>query len=387
MPKKGQVSSEEYYKDYLAQTSSSTSNSKDNKSSLVRNTTLLLALVALPAGLYYVWEQKDATSKVVPESHIVNKVNTKPMLSSNPSVDMSQKVKQVTVKNKAIEEEQIQKTKLASIEKEKQAKVAKEKAIETQRKAKAEKIRLAKIKADTLAKKKELEVQRLAKIKVKQETLAKKEAEAKRTRLAKIEADRKEKIAQDKLTREKLAKEKLEKEKLAKEKNIAKAKAEKVRLAKLEADKKMQLVQNDIQKLEQALLSGLIESEAPTSTKNSKKIDTFNKIVVNKKSIIKENTNTNFSQVEQELTSIMNTSNKNKNNYTKALKKEAKVREDEMQYVLVKEGDTLFYIAKRIYGDAMLYPVIFDANPDILNDPARISIGQKLRVPKIKGIN
>lgn len=377
MPKKGQVSSEEYYKDYLAQTSSSTSNSKDNKSSLVRNTTLLLALVALPAGLYYVWEQKDATSKVVPESHIVNKVNTKPMLSSNPSVDMSQKVKQVTVKNKAIEEEQIQKTKLASIEKEKQAKVAKEKAIETQRKAKAEKIRLAKIKADTLAKKKELEVQRLAKIKVKQETLAKKEAEAKRTRLAKIEADRKEKIAQDKLTREKLAK----------EKNIAKAKAEKVRLAKLEADKKMQLVQNDIQKLEQALLSGLIESEAPTSTKNSKKIDTFNKIVVNKKSIIKENTNTNFSQVEQELTSIMNTSNKNKNNYTKALKKEAKVREDEMQYVLVKEGDTLFYIAKRIYGDAMLYPVIFDANPDILNDPARISIGQKLRVPKIKGIN
>ena len=68
-----QMNEKEYYKDYLAQTSG---NSTQKKLSLVKNTTLILALIALPAGLYYVWEQQESQNKVV----INNKIQTKETL-------------------------------------------------------------------------------------------------------------------------------------------------------------------------------------------------------------------------------------------------------------------------------------------------------------------
>ena len=49
----------------------------------------------------------------------------------------------------------------------------------------------------------------------------------------------------------------------------------------------------------------------------------------------------------------------------------------------VKPGDTLGAIAQRFYGKASLYPKIFDANRDILNNPDLIKVGQKLRIPKL----
>lgn len=51
------------------------------------------------------------------------------------------------------------------------------------------------------------------------------------------------------------------------------------------------------------------------------------------------------------------------------------------QYHVVKKGDTLSKIAREYYGDANLYPQIFEANRDILKDPNKIQIGQKLRIP------
>ena len=51
------------------------------------------------------------------------------------------------------------------------------------------------------------------------------------------------------------------------------------------------------------------------------------------------------------------------------------------QYYVVKKGDTLSKIAKEQYGDANLYPQIFEANRDILKDPNQIQVGQKLRIP------
>jgi nucleoid-associated protein YgaU len=51
------------------------------------------------------------------------------------------------------------------------------------------------------------------------------------------------------------------------------------------------------------------------------------------------------------------------------------------QYHTVEKGDTLSKIAKRYYGDPMLYPQIFEANRDVLKDPNQIKPGQKLRIP------
>lgn len=51
------------------------------------------------------------------------------------------------------------------------------------------------------------------------------------------------------------------------------------------------------------------------------------------------------------------------------------------QWYEVKSGDTLWKIAKQYYGDGSLYPDIFKANQDILSDPDKIKVGQKLRIP------
>ncbi len=51
------------------------------------------------------------------------------------------------------------------------------------------------------------------------------------------------------------------------------------------------------------------------------------------------------------------------------------------QWYEVKKGDTLWKIAKEHYGDGNLYPEIFKANQDVLSDPDKIKVGQKLRIP------
>ena len=54
---------------------------------------------------------------------------------------------------------------------------------------------------------------------------------------------------------------------------------------------------------------------------------------------------------------------------------------DYTQWHEVKKGETLSKIAQQYYGDASLYPKIFEANKDVLKDPDMIRIGQKLRIP------
>lgn len=53
-------------------------------------------------------------------------------------------------------------------------------------------------------------------------------------------------------------------------------------------------------------------------------------------------------------------------------------------FYTVKPGDSLSKIAKRIYGDPMKYPVIFQANLEVIKDPNLIYPGQQLRIPVIK---
>ncbi len=56
---------------------------------------------------------------------------------------------------------------------------------------------------------------------------------------------------------------------------------------------------------------------------------------------------------------------------------------EEVELYEVRPGDTLGAIARRFYGKASLYPRIFDANRDILDDPNLIKVGQKLKIPKL----
>ena len=57
--------------------------------------------------------------------------------------------------------------------------------------------------------------------------------------------------------------------------------------------------------------------------------------------------------------------------------------EDAVVFYPVAKGDTLSAIAKRLYGDANLYPRIFEANKPMLTSPDKIYPGQVLRVPPL----
>jgi nucleoid-associated protein YgaU len=57
--------------------------------------------------------------------------------------------------------------------------------------------------------------------------------------------------------------------------------------------------------------------------------------------------------------------------------------EEETEFYVIKRGDSLSKIAKQYYGDAMKYPVIFEANREVIKDPDLIYPGQTVRIPKI----
>lgn len=57
--------------------------------------------------------------------------------------------------------------------------------------------------------------------------------------------------------------------------------------------------------------------------------------------------------------------------------------EPEAQFHTVVSGDTLGKIAKKYYGNAMKYPIIFEANTPMLKDANLIYPGQVLRIPHL----
>ena len=54
----------------------------------------------------------------------------------------------------------------------------------------------------------------------------------------------------------------------------------------------------------------------------------------------------------------------------------------EVEYYLIKSGDNLSKIAKQFYGNANLYPKIFEANKEVIEHPDKIFPGQKIRIPR-----
>ncbi len=62
----------------------------------------------------------------------------------------------------------------------------------------------------------------------------------------------------------------------------------------------------------------------------------------------------------------------------------APASEEKTEFYTVKSGDTLSKIAKHFYGNAMKYPIIFEANREVIKDPNLIYPGQMLRIPKLE---
>ena len=59
------------------------------------------------------------------------------------------------------------------------------------------------------------------------------------------------------------------------------------------------------------------------------------------------------------------------------------IEEPQARFYTVVSGDSLSKIAKEVYGDAMKYPVIFEANKPMLKSPDLIYPGQVLRIPAL----
>jgi len=143
---------------------------------------------------------------------------------------------------------------------------------------------------------------------------------------------------------------------------------------------------SDTKNLEEALKS-IEETQNTTVKQSSVKVDTYNKVNVESSSSTDE-----LSQLSSQISSLMEenditptkttSSSSSTKSYTESIKKEVVVRSNEMRIIVVKKGDTLGKIAKRAYGNVMEYKKIYRANPDMLNRPDRIYIGQKLRIPK-----
>jgi nucleoid-associated protein YgaU len=55
--------------------------------------------------------------------------------------------------------------------------------------------------------------------------------------------------------------------------------------------------------------------------------------------------------------------------------------EEKVEYYVIQKGDTLSKIAKQYYGDANKYPVIFEANREVIKNADLIFPGQKIRIP------
>ncbi len=54
---------------------------------------------------------------------------------------------------------------------------------------------------------------------------------------------------------------------------------------------------------------------------------------------------------------------------------------DKVEYYDIVSGDTLSAIAQKYYGKASAYPRIFEANREVIKDPDKIYVGQKIRIP------
>ncbi len=122
-----------------------------------------------------------------------------------------------------------------------------------------------------------------------------------------------------------------------------------------------------------------VNNNQKVQSTSNKKVDTFNKVVVAKNT----NTEDEFAKLSQEIDTILQTEDVQKveKKEEKKLADVIKTRKQELRFIVVRPGDTLSSIARRAYGKASAYIKIYKANPDLIKNPNRIYVGQRLRVP------
>ncbi len=59
----------------------------------------------------------------------------------------------------------------------------------------------------------------------------------------------------------------------------------------------------------------------------------------------------------------------------------APAAEVQVEYYEIVSGDTLSGIARKYYGKGSAYMRIFEANKEVIKDPDKIYVGQKIRIP------
>jgi len=57
-----------------------------------------------------------------------------------------------------------------------------------------------------------------------------------------------------------------------------------------------------------------------------------------------------------------------------------------VRYYTVQEGDTLYGIARRIYGEGRHWKAVYDANRDLIDDARELTLGWKLELPPVEGL-
>ena len=55
--------------------------------------------------------------------------------------------------------------------------------------------------------------------------------------------------------------------------------------------------------------------------------------------------------------------------------------EPEPKFYTIQSGDSLSKIAKEVYGDAMKWEALFEANKEVIENPDLIYPGQQIRIP------
>ena len=114
--------------------------------------------------------------------------------------------------------------------------------------------------------------------------------------------------------------------------------------------------------------------------KNLKETNHYNKVILTQNKIA-EVKNSSLIELNNNLQMLINEDQDNRSNYREEIKKEIVYRKNEMRVIIVQKGDTLSQISKRAYGNHTDYQKIFAANPEIIQDPNQIFVGQRLRIP------